>query len=626
MSNGKTIREAMKAAGDTPKKPNPYKHDVIYDPRGQWAFPGQVTKIPSSNITMSGVPYPVYGEDNLGYGQMMYPGMDYTFPGQYVTEIPMAQKGQQVEDKDSWLENIAEAFDPTGISSWDDVYRAYQNTGLSGETALELLGAIPLLGKIGKSGKIITGGFGLLQDVVKASKYLPASKQQPFINKAFDMYQKYNKAGGKELDEALGSTTKVLRDKIPYINPSKWKSSDKAINIANKSFKAGRLSDAIQAALGAKDDSGFTWDIRHGEVPKFGGRNIFPQIELGEHGDYAYGGDPSLPNITGHYQKGGPSVPPEKASESSAMSEEDLFDNYYNLKQTAEAEKKRVEEVRKKAASIAASKAESKNPNTRTDLSYIKTGAFYCNTHTGECLQDAGATTPEGKPVPVIPGNLQWDSMAPGLGFEWVDEPQPGDVAREQIYRKSDYQGNPLSPGFYSSHSGVVTQVIDPNDPSKVFIGNAPGGVRNKYVNETISEMVHNRPSKDYRMKYQRYVGNIPKYEQELADLQNKISSLSTNSMPMKTYSELLSQQEPELQLKKTGGWLDELDEEYRRGGSVNPLMRSRSKRASTKKNIQSSINKIFLRNYDLFGPGGKNIYDPKAKYQQGGGWLDNLD
>ena len=84
---------------------------------------------------------------------------------------------------------------------------------------------------------------------------------------------------------------------------------------------------------------------------------------------------------------------------------------------------------------------------------------------------------------------------------------------------------------------------------------------------------------------------------------------------------------EPIIQsVKKYGGWLDELDEEYRRGGSVNPLMRSRSKRASTKKNIQSSINKIFLRNYDLFGPGGKNIYDPKAKYQQGGGWLDNLD
>ena len=333
-------------------KTNPYKHDVLYTNLGQWKYPGQVTRIPSNDITMQGVPYPVYGEDDLGYSQMMYPGMDYQFPGQYVTETPMAQEGieindpyfskgywkdpntrsknlvqtqvkkpenliiqapyvneipthlkknkqqfkeiplsNNIEDRDSWLENIAEVFDPTGLSSWDDVYRAYKNTGLSGETALEAFGAIPLLGKIGKSGKIITGGFGLLQDAVKASKYLPASKQQKFIDQAFNMYQKYNKAGGKELDEALGSTTKVLRDKIPYINPNKWSSSDKAINIANKSFKAGRLSDAVQAALGAKDNSGFTWDMRHGEVPKYGGRNIFPQIELGEHGDFAYGGD-----------------------------------------------------------------------------------------------------------------------------------------------------------------------------------------------------------------------------------------------------------------------------------------------------------------------------------------------
>ena len=272
-------------------KTDPYKDDVQYTNLGQWKYPGQVTKIPSNDITMQGVNYPVYGEDDLGYGQMMYPGMDYTFPGQYVTETPMAQKGKQVEDNDSWLENIAEVFDPTGLSSWDDVYRAYQNTGLSGETALEVFGAIPLLGKIGKSGKIITGGFGLLQDAVKASKYLPASKQQKFIDQAYKMYQNYNKAGGKELDETLGATTKVLRDKIPYINPSKWSSSDKAINITNKSFKAGRLSDAVQAALGAKDNSGFTWDIRHGEVPKYDGRNIFPQIELGEHGDFAYGGE-----------------------------------------------------------------------------------------------------------------------------------------------------------------------------------------------------------------------------------------------------------------------------------------------------------------------------------------------
>lgn len=51
---------------------------------------------------------------------------------------------------DSTLENIAEVFDPTGISSWDDVYRSYKESGVSPQTAIELLGAIPMLGKAGK--------------------------------------------------------------------------------------------------------------------------------------------------------------------------------------------------------------------------------------------------------------------------------------------------------------------------------------------------------------------------------------------------------------------------------------------------------------------------------------------
>lgn len=101
MSNGKTIRDAMKAAKQTPAKPNPFKHDVIEDPMGQWKYPGQITKIPSGNITMQGVPYPVYGKDNLGNGQMMFPGMEYQFPGQYVTEYPMAAYG-------GWLDELEE--------------------------------------------------------------------------------------------------------------------------------------------------------------------------------------------------------------------------------------------------------------------------------------------------------------------------------------------------------------------------------------------------------------------------------------------------------------------------------------------------------------------------------------
>jgi hypothetical protein len=65
----------------------------IISPLGQWAYPGEVTIIPSSDITMKGVNYPVLGVDNLGNSQMMMPGQDYTFPGDYVTEIPQMGKG-----------------------------------------------------------------------------------------------------------------------------------------------------------------------------------------------------------------------------------------------------------------------------------------------------------------------------------------------------------------------------------------------------------------------------------------------------------------------------------------------------------------------------------------------------
>jgi hypothetical protein len=49
--------------------------------------------IPSNKITMKGVEFPVFGTDDTGYSQMMYPGLDYSFPGSYVHELPMARNG-----------------------------------------------------------------------------------------------------------------------------------------------------------------------------------------------------------------------------------------------------------------------------------------------------------------------------------------------------------------------------------------------------------------------------------------------------------------------------------------------------------------------------------------------------
>ena len=50
--------------------------------------------IKSNNITMKGVDFPVHGIDNLGYSQTMMPGLDYTFPGSEVFEVPL--KGYQL--------------------------------------------------------------------------------------------------------------------------------------------------------------------------------------------------------------------------------------------------------------------------------------------------------------------------------------------------------------------------------------------------------------------------------------------------------------------------------------------------------------------------------------------------
>lgn len=66
---------------------------AIIDPMGQWAHPGEVTIIPSTDITMEGVDYPVLGISDTGDQQMMYPGEDYQFDGEYVTEYPMMKEG-----------------------------------------------------------------------------------------------------------------------------------------------------------------------------------------------------------------------------------------------------------------------------------------------------------------------------------------------------------------------------------------------------------------------------------------------------------------------------------------------------------------------------------------------------
>ncbi len=53
--------------------------------------------IPSGEITMKNVGFPVLGIDNEGNSQIMQPEEDYTFPGDTVLEFPML--GDAIKDK-----------------------------------------------------------------------------------------------------------------------------------------------------------------------------------------------------------------------------------------------------------------------------------------------------------------------------------------------------------------------------------------------------------------------------------------------------------------------------------------------------------------------------------------------
>jgi hypothetical protein len=93
MSNRRQLSTDTKMANRLRSKGHPFNKDIIYSPEGQWKYPGQITRIPSGSITMHNVPYPVLGVDDLGNQQMMYPEQEYQFPGEYVDEYPMVQKG-----------------------------------------------------------------------------------------------------------------------------------------------------------------------------------------------------------------------------------------------------------------------------------------------------------------------------------------------------------------------------------------------------------------------------------------------------------------------------------------------------------------------------------------------------
>lgn len=71
------------------KKKKLQKGGVINDNRGQYVYPGRVTKINSNRITMKGLKDPLLGISDTGDVKMMYPNNEYLFDGSEVIEYPI---------------------------------------------------------------------------------------------------------------------------------------------------------------------------------------------------------------------------------------------------------------------------------------------------------------------------------------------------------------------------------------------------------------------------------------------------------------------------------------------------------------------------------------------------------
>ena len=95
-----------------------------------------------------------------------------------------ALRKQEGGDPDSMLENIGEFLDPTGISSYDDVYRTFKDPQSAWwEKGLSVAGALPIVGKFGKGAKAFSEMSKLGKAAHVAGKVLtPVRQIDTYVN------------------------------------------------------------------------------------------------------------------------------------------------------------------------------------------------------------------------------------------------------------------------------------------------------------------------------------------------------------------------------------------------------------------------------------------------------------
>jgi hypothetical protein len=122
-------KKALKVDLGKYKKPNPYKGDIEVNPNGQWDGKG-VYRIPSPDITMDNVDFPVWAQPNVGPGIAMQPGQNYHFKGaDYVDEYPMAAYGGNITKGFPKAQNGRTIWNPMYAAGDNDFQNWYKNSG-----------------------------------------------------------------------------------------------------------------------------------------------------------------------------------------------------------------------------------------------------------------------------------------------------------------------------------------------------------------------------------------------------------------------------------------------------------------------------------------------------------------
>lgn len=241
-------------------------------PYGQWEYPHQVTTIPSNNITMKGVDYPVLGVSDTGDTKYMLPNMDYLFDGNYVTEYPLHkfQRGGNTDgissgryrqiDKDTFTPEYSlptvtiEAEHPLWSLPWykdkknnsninrykDQLYNNWRRHNEAGKRYLANIGKTALV-----VGSLPALAYGAATAPVATALSIIGGEG---LNYGIDKLTPYNSWGNMLAEGVFNTDNELAQTILEFTNPG-FLLGPKAAPFVNNQYRGLRIANELKRGI-----------------------------------------------------------------------------------------------------------------------------------------------------------------------------------------------------------------------------------------------------------------------------------------------------------------------------------------------------------------------------------------